>query len=67
MIVAEKIRLLVAGCPFCDQGQSWPATVSIGVASLLAHQPTSAAGLLQQADQALYRAKRAGRNRIVAL
>lgn len=67
LIVAEKIRALVAGCPFHDQGQSWAVTVSIGVASLLAHQPASAALLLQQADQALYRAKRTGRNRVVSL
>jgi len=39
--------------------------VSIGVASTLGPQDTVEA-LLERADQALYRAKREGRNRVVA-
>jgi len=62
--VAEKIRTLVEAHQFSDQGRHWPVTVSIGVASLLEDQPTSASGLLQLADQALYLAKDGGRNRV---
>jgi two-component system cell cycle response regulator len=39
-------------------------TLSIGIAALRERDDT-AAGLLKRADQALYRAKRDGRNRVV--
>ncbi|MBM9536734.1 diguanylate cyclase [Desulfobulbus alkaliphilus] len=63
-IVAEKIRGLVEAYQFSDQGRQWPVTVSIGVASLQEHLPATAQDLLQLADQALYRAKKKGRNRV---
>jgi two-component system cell cycle response regulator len=63
MIAAEKIRAFIAGHLFNDQGRQWPVTVSIGVASLLHNKPESASSLLQMADQALYMAKKLGRNR----
>ena len=44
---------------------SIPITISAGVASL-SHLDDSAEQLLKRADQALYCAKRDGRNRIVA-
>ena len=62
--VAEKIRALVEAHQFSDQGRHWPVTVSIGVASLVEDQSTSASSLLQLADQALYLAKDGGRNRV---
>ncbi|WP_084312244.1 diguanylate cyclase [Desulfobulbus elongatus] len=63
--VAEKIRTLVETHRFRDQGRQWAVTVSVGVASLHGHRPASATTLLQLADQALYLAKGAGRNRVV--
>lgn len=63
-IVAEKIRALIEAYQFSDQGRQWLVTVSIGVASLQDHLPANALELLQQADQALYRAKEKGRNRV---
>jgi two-component system, cell cycle response regulator len=39
-------------------------TISIGIASLAGPEDT-AASVLKRADQALYRAKRDGRNRVV--
>ena len=40
-------------------------TISIGIAGLTSASDT-AADILKRADQALYRAKRDGRNRVVA-
>lgn len=62
--VAEKIRALVEAHSFKDQGRQWAVTISIGVASLHAHQTKTAAALLHAADQGLYLAKDSGRNRV---
>jgi len=65
--VAKEIRQRVSGIHLAENGAQSPvpATVSCGVA---ASRPavTSAAALLEVADQCLYAAKKAGRNRIVA-
>lgn len=57
--VAEKLRLAVAQAAF---GQAGRVTVSFGVATCQAGE--SGAVLLERADEALYRAKRNGRNRV---
>ncbi len=41
-------------------------TISFGVAALSAGEPKSAENLLREADEALYRAKESGRNRVVS-
>jgi two-component system, cell cycle response regulator len=65
-MVAERLRRRIAAEPFpINQGQrTVPVTLSIGIAALRGHDD-SAATLLKRADQALYRAKRDGRNRVV--
>ena len=64
--VADRIRRTVAAKPFLvAPGCHLPVTASVGVASLSSAQE-SAEELLKRADQALYRAKREGRNRVVA-
>jgi two-component system cell cycle response regulator len=65
--VAERLRRKIAAEPFpLDQGRrTIDVTISIGIAALEASHDT-AAQLLKRADQALYRAKRNGRNRVVA-
>lgn len=65
--VAERLRRKIAAEPFpIEQGRRHiDVTISIGIASLESPQDT-AAQLLKRADQALYRAKRDGRNRVVA-
>jgi two-component system cell cycle response regulator len=64
--VAERIRQRVAGEPFIIHGgaRQIDVTLSIGLASLNPGGDT-AGELLRRADQALYRAKRDGRNRVV--
>jgi two-component system cell cycle response regulator len=65
-MVAERLRRRIAAEPFpIQQGaRAIPVTISIGIAALRGNDDTAAA-LLKRADQALYRAKRDGRNRVV--
>jgi len=60
--IAERIRLKVVLAPFQDRGQSARVTLSIGVASL-SLRSSSLDRIIDEADQAMYRAKQAGRNR----
>ena len=65
-MVAERLRRRIAAEPFgIAQGARHIAvTISIGIAGFRGKDDT-AASLLKRADQALYRAKRDGRNRVV--
>lgn len=60
-ILAERIRESIASEPFMTTGQVINKTVSIGVASF-PDDAEEATQLVQMADEALYRAKRAGKN-----
>jgi two-component system cell cycle response regulator len=64
-MVAERLRRRIASEPFpIQQGaRSIEVTISIGIAAL--GSADNAATVLKRADQALYRAKRDGRNRVV--
>jgi two-component system cell cycle response regulator len=66
-IVAERLRRRIAAEPFTIQqgAHQIETTISIGIATLDAADD-SVAKMLKRADQALYRAKRDGRNRVVA-
>ncbi|MDP2305626.1 MAG: GGDEF domain-containing protein [Pseudomonadota bacterium] len=61
--VAERVRRLVADTPFLVGNELLKVTISLGVANLEPGR-CEAVRLLQAADEALYAAKRAGRNRI---
>ncbi len=65
--VAERLRRRIAAEPFAiEQGNKMvDVTISIGIATLESSQD-NATQILKRADQALYRAKRDGRNRVVA-
>lgn len=65
--VAERIRERVEAEPFGIQGdtRAIPVTVSIGVSSRRAGD-ASPAEIMKRADDALYRAKANGRNRVIA-
>jgi two-component system cell cycle response regulator len=60
---AERLREAVAAAPALAQGKHLKVTVSLGVA-VLPEQGRTGAEIVQAADQALYAAKRAGRNRV---
>ncbi|WP_028696395.1 sensor domain-containing diguanylate cyclase [Pseudomonas cremoricolorata] len=61
--LAERIRQAVAALPPFG-GDSTPVTVSIGIAVHTAQTQQDLTTLLGLADEALYRAKAAGRNRV---
>jgi two-component system cell cycle response regulator len=63
-VIAERVRFNVEQAAFTVQGRQVPVTVSIGVASHPAAGVATAAELVRAADQALYEAKQAGRNRV---
>lgn len=62
--VGEVLRSAIEACPFHFKGEPVTITVSMGVAQF---QPGERSDLaLKRADEALYRAKAAGRNRVQA-
>jgi diguanylate cyclase (GGDEF)-like protein len=61
---AERMRLAVAGVPTRFEGRTCGYTASFGVTALRMDE-TNLDALLGRADAALYRAKDAGRNRVV--
>jgi diguanylate cyclase (GGDEF)-like protein len=64
-ILAERLRALIEGSVFEHDGTRVPITISVGVA---AHPNTPAETgeqLIGAADEALYEAKRTGRNRVL--
>jgi diguanylate cyclase (GGDEF)-like protein len=67
--MAEKVRTRCASAPFVTEAGALPVTASFGVASLqITHDASivAAAELLRDADAALYRSKREGRDRVTA-
>jgi diguanylate cyclase (GGDEF)-like protein len=64
LFVAEKIRKTVSQEAFGEQGDAFRLTVSIGCAAWKPGQ--NAEALVKSADEALYKAKGGGRDRVVA-
>ena len=65
--LAERLRTSISAGATMFEGRSIPITISLGCAAM---QPTSEIGphdgLIRQADERLYRAKNAGRNRVIS-
>ena len=62
VLVAERLRAAVASYPFMVGTRIVRMTVSIGVASIVAYDEP--ARVFDAAEKAMYKAKRAGRNRV---
>jgi diguanylate cyclase (GGDEF)-like protein len=65
MLVAERLRRRIADSPLLDAAARVALTASIGVAEA-GNRTDGVAALMKDADEALYRAKNAGRDRVVA-
>jgi diguanylate cyclase (GGDEF)-like protein len=64
LVLAEKFRGKAEKYVYENDGYSRRVTVSIGVACYSTNHPAAVADLVNFADQALYRAKAAGRNQV---
>ena len=63
--VAERLRENIESTPvFIDDDTVISVTASIGLALHSAERPTTSGGLIEAADEQLYRAKEEGRNRV---
>ncbi len=62
LMVAERIRLCVAEKPFLFNDKEISATISLGVSTI--NPETSLSEIINLADQAMYKAKQNGRNRV---
>lgn len=58
----DSLRLAIEACPFHFKGERVTITVSIGLCAFT--EKEAAESVFERADQALYKAKRDGRNRI---
>ena len=65
--VAEHLREYVQAISFKPPMENLTVTVSAGVATFPSAQVDDVDSLIRQADEALYRAKQNGRNRVVAM
>jgi diguanylate cyclase (GGDEF)-like protein len=64
--IAERLRHALSDLVVDVEGASVRTTVSIGIASYPEHDAGGIKSLLLHADSALYQAKRAGRDRVIA-
>jgi diguanylate cyclase (GGDEF)-like protein len=64
-IFADAVRIIIERDPVQAEGTSIPVTVSLGVALAEGGARITPDDLIRRADERLYEAKRAGRNRVV--
>jgi diguanylate cyclase (GGDEF)-like protein len=61
---AEQVRRLVGDQMFEYEGDTFPVTISVGVATVEG-EDIDVSTFIKRADDLLYRAKREGRNRVI--
>ncbi len=64
MIAADRVRSLIAGTPIYVDGQALQITTSAGVAEV--EKGEELRDVFKRADNALYKAKQAGRNKVIS-
>ena len=64
LVIAQRLREAVEGHPIRAYDETVQQTVSLGIATF-PHDGETLEELMQRTDEALYAAKRAGRNRVV--
>ncbi len=64
-ILGERLRVMVEQAAFEHEGTRMPVTISVGVAAHPEIAVENATQLIAGADEALYQAKRGGRNRVL--
>jgi diguanylate cyclase (GGDEF)-like protein len=60
------MRSMIENHPFQFDGKPFRVTISLGVATTEGDESLTPVELVRQADEKLYQAKRAGRNRVMA-
>jgi two-component system, cell cycle response regulator len=63
-VVGERLRRATESRQFAHNGQVFPVTISVGVVGLPDPAIKDASALVAAADEALYRSKNGGRNRV---
>ncbi len=64
--IATRIRRTIEMCEFEGQPKPLHVTISVGVAEFLPSVDRNKTSFIERADTALYKAKRTGKNRVVA-
>jgi diguanylate cyclase (GGDEF)-like protein len=64
-VLGERLRSSVEGAVFEYETQRLPVTISVGVAAYPTSNVETSVQLIASADEALYEAKRCGRNRVL--
>ena len=65
VLIAERLRVMVAAHEYYFEDQKIPVTISLGVSTLANQNHLKPIFLVQEADHRLYEAKNAGRNRVM--
>jgi two-component system, cell cycle response regulator len=65
VLIAERLRVIVASHEYHFDGQKIPVSISLGVSTLINQNHLKPIFLVQEADHRLYEAKSAGRNKVM--